>query len=179
MLTTLFLLGLALGLDSFRVSVGLGPLGLSSVRQLQIALIFGLCEGFAPLVGLAVGRSLVEAICRWTEYLGPLVIGGYGLYVVYLARFSRGEGQVMDDRWMLFGLPLALSLDNLVAGIGLGVLGYPIFFAALTIGAISGLMALAGLKLGNAMGRYLPVGSDVLGGVALVFVAVTFVLDAG
>jgi putative Mn2+ efflux pump MntP len=38
---------------------------------------------------------------------------------------------------------------------------------------ISGLMALAGLKLGNVIGRYLPIRSDVLSGVALVFVAVT------
>jgi putative Mn2+ efflux pump MntP len=105
------------------------------------------CVTFAPLVGLAAGRSLVEAIGPWTEYLGLLVIGGYGLYVVYL--------------------------DNLVAGLGLGVLRNPIFFAALTIGAISGLMALAGLKLGNVIGRYLPIRSDVLSGVALVFVAVT------
>jgi manganese efflux pump family protein len=147
MLTTLFLLGFAFGLDSFRVSLSLGPLGLSSVRQGQIAPTFGLCDAFAPLVGLAAGRSLVEAIGPWTEYLGLLVIGGYGLYVVYL--------------------------DNLVAGLGLGVLRNPIFFAALTIGAISGLMALAGLKLGNVIGRYLPIRSDVLSGVALVFVAVT------
>ncbi len=178
-MTALFLLGLALGLDSLRVSMSLGLLGLGLVRQLQIALMFGLCDGFAPLVGLAVGRSLVEAIGPWTEYIGPLVIGGYGLYVVYLARRSREEGRVMDDRWMLFGLPLALSLDNLVTGIGLGVLGFPVFFAALTIGVISCLMALAGLKLGNVIGRYLPVGSDLLGGVALVFVAVTLVLDRG
>jgi putative Mn2+ efflux pump MntP len=176
-LTALLVLGFALGLDSFRVSLGLGPLGLSSVRQAQIALTFGLCDAFAPLVGLAVGRSLVEAIGPWTEYLGPLVIGGYGLYVVYLAWQFEGEGKPMNDRWILFGLPLALSLDNLVAGIGLGVLGFPIFFAALTIGAVSGLMALAGLKLGNAIGRYLPIRSDVLSGAALVFAAATFVLD--
>jgi putative Mn2+ efflux pump MntP len=176
-LTALFLLGFALGLDSFRVSISLGPLGLSPVRQWQIALAFGLCDALAPLVGLAGGRTLVEYIGPWTEYLGPLVIGGYGLYVVYLAR-RFGEGGAMDDRWIVFGLPLALSLDNLVAGIGLGVLGYPIFFAALTIGAISGLMALAGLKLGNVIGRYLPVRADLLSGVALLFVAVTLVLDA-
>ena len=178
-MTALFLLGFALSLDSFRVSISLGTLSLSSMRQSQIALAFGLCDGFAPLVGLALGRSLVEALGPWTRYIGPFVIGGYGLYVVYLARRTRDEVQVMDDPWMLFGLPLVLSLDNLVTGIGLGVLGFPMFLAALTIGAISGLMTLAGLKLGDAIGRYLPVRSDLLGGLALVFVAVTFVLDGG
>jgi putative Mn2+ efflux pump MntP len=177
-LTTLLLLGFALGLDSFRVSISLGPLALSSVRQWQIALMVGLCDAFAPLVGLVAGRSLVEAIGPWTEYLGPLVIGGYGLYVVYLTRRFE-EGGVTNDRWMLFGLPLVLSLDNLVAGIGLGVLGFPIFFAALIIGAISSLMALVGLKLGNIIGRLLPIRSDLLSGVALVFVAVTLVLNRG
>jgi putative Mn2+ efflux pump MntP len=54
-----------------------------------------------------------------------------------------------------------------------------LFFAALTIGAISGLMTIAGLKLGKVIGRYLPIRSDVLSGVALVFVAVTLALNRG
>jgi putative Mn2+ efflux pump MntP len=49
----------------------------------------------------------------------------------------------------------------------------------LAIGAISGLMAMAGLKLGSVIGRYLPIRSDILSGVALVFVAVTLALDRG
>jgi putative Mn2+ efflux pump MntP len=101
------------------------------------------------------------------------------MYMLYLTQRFGDEGAVMDARWMLFGLPLALSLDNLVAGIGLGVGSHPIFFAALTIDAISGLMALVVWKLGNVVGRYSPVRSDLLGGVTLVFVAVTLALYLG
>lgn len=175
----LFLLGFALGLDSFRVSASLGTLGLSSARQSQIALAFGLCDAFAPLVGLAVGQSLVNNIGRWTEYLGPLLLGGYGLYVIYLARHCEETERDVGYRWVLFGLPLVLSLDNLVAGVGLGMIGFPILLSVLVIGTISGLMSMVGLKLGNAMMNYVPIGPDLLGGVALVFVAVTLVLDLG
>ena len=49
---TLLLLGFALSLDSFRVSVGLGTLKLSRLRQLQIVTAFGVCDALAPLIGL-------------------------------------------------------------------------------------------------------------------------------
>lgn len=122
---------------------------------------------------------MVEGIGRWTEYLGPLLLGGYGLYVIYLARRCEETEREVGYRWMLFGLPLALSLDNLVAGVGLGMIGFPILPSALIIGTISGLMSLVGLKLGDAIMRYVPIRPDLLGGVALVFVAVTLVLDPG
>jgi putative Mn2+ efflux pump MntP len=66
--------------------------------------MFGLSDAFAPLAGLSVGRSLAEVIGRWTEYPGPLVISGYGLYMVFLARHPSKGGQVLDDTgWIEVG----------------------------------------------------------------------------
>lgn len=176
-MTTLLLLGLALGLDSFRVSLGLGGLRLSRTRRRLIALSFGVCDGAAPLVGLVLGRSLVPSVGAWTEYVAPLAIGGYGLYVIYVAR-RRGESErEAKGAWVVLGLPLALSLDNFAAGVGLGLLQFPALLSASIIGATSGLMSLAGLHLGDALARRLPFNTDLAGGVALVLLALAVGLD--
>ncbi len=134
-MTTLFLLGLALGFDSFRVSLGLGGLRLSRARRRLIALSFGVCDGLAPLAGLLLGQSLVATVGRWTEYIAPFALGGYGLYVIYVA-CRRGESeQEAEGAWVVLGLPLALSLDNFAAGVGLGLLQYPALLSAAIIGA--------------------------------------------
>src|ERR1041385_8905294 len=113
---TLLLLGFALSLDSFRVSLGLGTLKLSGLRQFQIVIAFGVCDAIAPLIGLVIGKSLLEYVGPWVEHLGPLLLCAYGIYVIYIARRYAGKEEAETDRWMVHGLPLSLSLDNLVAG---------------------------------------------------------------
>jgi putative Mn2+ efflux pump MntP len=54
---------------------------------------------------------------------------------------------------MLFGLPLSLSLDNLLGGAGISALGYPMVPAALLIGLVSAAMSCAGLYLGGWLRR--------------------------
>src|ERR1700674_5115414 len=122
----LLLLGFVLSLDSFRVSLGLGALKMRPLRQAQIVLAFGLCDGLAPLAGLLIGQSFVKYIGAWTEYLGPVMLGAYGIYVIYVARhYAEGDDREQDG-WMVLGIPLSLSLDNLIAGASLGMLGFPL-----------------------------------------------------
>src|SRR5262245_32483397 len=127
-MVTLLLLGFALSLDSFRASLGLGTLKLSRWRQLQIVIAFGVCDALAPLVGLVIGKSLLTYIGPWVEHVGPLLLCAYGVYVIYIARYAARETNDADH-WMVLGLPLSLSLDNLVAGTTLGMVGFPLLLS--------------------------------------------------
>ena len=174
---TLLLLGFALSLDSFRVSLGLGTLKLSRVRQLQIVIAFGVCDAIAPLIGLLIGKSLLSYIGPWVEHLGPLLLCAYGVYVIYIAHRYAGREEGDMDRWMVLGLPLSLSLDNLVAGTSLGMIGFPILLSVLVIGAMSALLSFAGLRLGRTAVNLLPVKAELVGGVVLIFIALSFVVQ--
>ena len=173
----LLLLAFTLSLDSFRVSLSLGAMRPRPARQAQIALAFGLCDGLAPLAGLLVGQSFVRFVGEWTEYLGPLVLCGYGVYTVYVARRCAEKEFADDDRWIVFGLPLSLSLDNLVAGASLGMIGFPVLLSVAVIGATSGLMSLAGLRMGRVAVNFLKIKSEMFGGVALIFIALALALE--
>jgi len=174
---TLLLLGFALSLDSFRVSVGLGTLKLSRLRQLQIVIAFGVCDAIAPLIGLLIGKSLLQAIGPWVEHIGPLLLCAYGVYVIYIAKRCAGSETGETDRWMVLGLPLSLSLDNLIAGTTLGMIGFPILLSITIIGVMSSLLALAGLRLGKTAVNFLRFRADLIGGVVLIFIALTFVIE--
>ncbi|MEN3325712.1 MAG: manganese efflux pump family protein [Acidobacteriota bacterium] len=174
---TLLLLGFALSLDSFRVSLGLGTLKLSRLRQLQIVIAFGVCDALAPLIGLLIGKSLLQVIGPWVEHIGPLLLCAYGVYVIYIAQRCAGTETGETDRWMVLGLPLSLSLDNLIAGTSLGMIGFPIVLSVIIIGAMSSLFALAGLRLGHTAINFLRIRADLIGGVVLVVIALTFVVE--
>ncbi len=164
----LLLLGRLLGIDSFRASLGLGLLHRSTTRRIGIAMSFGLCDGLAPLVGLMVGSAVITSFSPWAGWLGPLVLGGFGLFTFVTLGGDEAKESDAPEGFVSLGLPLILALDNLVAGFGLGALGTPVLLSAAVIGAISALMSLVGLCLGALVGRSLRARTGRVGGASLV-----------
>lgn len=175
---TLLLLAFALSLDSFRASLGLGATRPRPARVLMYALAFGVCDALAPLLGLLMGQSLAGLVGAWGGWLGPLLLGGYGVYVTLVTLRCAGRAEEAGG-WVVWGLPLTLSLDNLVAGASLGMIQFPLVLTVLVIGAASALMSLLGLKLAGAAVTRLRVRTELVGGVCLVLIAVSLALDAG
>ena len=178
MSNNLILIGLLLGLDSLAVGTGLGAAVPERNRRLWLALSFGLCDGLATLIGLIIDMDRVRSSLEWCEWLGPAAVAGYGLYVLYLAWHCQNlAANPGAARWLAFGLPLCLSLDNLVtAGAGTAASGVPAVLLALTFGLISGGMASLGMWAGAALGTRVRLGAGWIGGAVLILVAVGLVL---
>jgi putative Mn2+ efflux pump MntP len=99
-------------------------------------------------------------------------VAAYALYVFYLAwrcqdlTISPGAA-----RWLVFGLPICLSLDNLVAGKGPEVSGLPAVLVGLIFGVVSGSLALLGMWLGSSLGARSRLQAAWLSGTLLVIVS--------
>jgi putative Mn2+ efflux pump MntP len=172
---SLLILAFVLSLDNFRLGIALGAFQLSWRRALRMAVVFGFWDGFSPLVGLLIGRYFGQEIGPVADTLGPIVLLVYGLYLVVRSLQTEApEG--LDERMALFGLPLSLSVDNLLAGTGLGMLGYPPVFTAAVFGMITVLMTFVGLQLGGVAARFIPIRSDLLSGMGLSIMAVVLAL---
>ena len=172
---SLLILGFVLSLDNFRLAIALGAFRLSWRRALRIAVVFGLWDGFSPLVGLLIGRYFGEEIGEAADLLGPIVLLVFGLYLV-IRSLQTEAPEDLDERMVLFGIPLSLSLDNLFAGTGLGMLGFPPVFSAAVFGSMTILMTFVGLQLGGAVARFIPIRSDLLSGAGLSIMALVLVL---
>ena len=172
---SLLALGFVLSLDNFRLSIALGAFQLSWRRALRMAVVFGFWDGFSPLVGGLIGRYFGQGIGPAADALGPIVLAVYGLNLVVRSLKTQASEEP-DDRWVLFGMPLSLSLDNMVAGTGLGLLGFSPMLSAAVFGTITALMTFVGLQLGGVAARFIPIRSDLLSGVGLSIMAVVLVL---
>ncbi|MCC2628641.1 MAG: hypothetical protein K0S14_2291 [Thermomicrobiales bacterium] len=138
-------------------------------------MVFGFWDGLSPLIGLLIGRYFGQAVGPVAETIGPIVLGAYGLYLVVRSLQTEAP-EDLDERMALFGIPLALSLDNLIAGTGLGMLGFPPVVTAAVFGTITALMTFVGLQLGGAVARFIPIRSDLLGGMGVAIMAVVLAL---
>ncbi|WP_149827810.1 manganese efflux pump MntP family protein [Streptomyces tailanensis] len=173
-------LGFVLSLDNFRVSIVLGMVPFGFRRSLQIALMFGLWDGVMPLIGLLLGHQIGHAIAPVAAYAGSAALGGYGLYLVIRAVRSPESPDEIDNPWVtLFGIPFSLSLDNLVGGASLGLLGFAPWIPALVFGATTAVASLIGLHIGRFAGGLVRIRSDLLSGVALMLAAIALPIQSG
>jgi putative Mn2+ efflux pump MntP len=170
MIGDLLILGFTLSLDNFRTAVALGALQLKWKQARQVALAFGLWDAVAPLVGILIGGYLGEKIGSTAGYVGAIALAGYGLYLLVNA-WRAAEPEAFTPRRALFGLPLPLSLDNVVAGTSLGLVGFSPWLAPPVFGAITAVMSLIGLQLGGAVAHLIRIRSGVLTGGALLVMA--------
>ena len=171
MIGNLLILGITLSLDNFRTAILLGGLRLTWRRSAQVALVFGFWDAVAPLVGIIAGDYLARTIGSTADYVGAGVLGAFGLYLLVQASRTSAPEE-LDPRWVLFSLPLPLSVDNVVAGTSLGLLGYSPWLAPPLFGVITALMTFVGLQVGRAAAHFIDIRSDLLTGIALVVMAI-------
>lgn len=152
----LIFLGILTGLDNLQVSPALGVLNMTARKRLMWAVMFGLSEALMPLLGLQLGTLLHEFHAPWAEKLGPVVLLLCGLLVILTALRKQDLESLVSSKWAMVSVPLLLSIDNLLAGVGVGATGASILTAAVVIGGISTTMCLAGLQAGHLIRRWLP-----------------------
>lgn len=171
----LIVLGFVLSLDNFRTAVILGPLRFPWRHAVEISVVFGIFDAVAPLVGILVGHDAGQEIGgEIAEHVGVAALCLYGLYLIVRAlRTATQEELEAEHRWSIFGLPVPLSLDNVIAGTGLGLLGLSPLVPATLFGTITALMTLVGLYLGRIISRSIRIRPrwDVVVGVALIIEA--------
>jgi len=171
MIGSLLVLGFTLSLDNFRTALAFGGLPMGWRRSLEIALMFGFWDGVAPLLGILLGRYTSEAIGSTAEIVGAIALGAYGLFLVVRAWLTPPPEDI-DRPWALYGLLVPLSLDNVVAGTSLGLLGYSLWLAPVMFGATTAVVAFVGLRVGRAAASFIRIRPDLLTGAALLIMAV-------
>jgi putative Mn2+ efflux pump MntP len=167
-------LGFTLSLDNFRSSLVLGGLKPTFRQSVKTSAIFGIWDGIAPLVGIFLGEFLSSKIAGPAETIAMIGLGAYGVFLIARAVISP-ERADPDLRWARFGLPLPLSVDNIVGGTVLGLAGYspwlaPILFAVITFG-----MSVAGHQIGRTVASaidFIPrMNTDLLTGIGFAAMA--------
>jgi len=171
MIGSLLILAFTLSLDNFRTALALGALPMSRRKAAEIAVMFGFWDGIAPLIGILLGRYSSQAIGATAEIAGAIALAGYGLYLVIHA-WLTAPPQAIDRPWALYGLLIPLSLDNIVAGTSLGLLGYSLWLAPLLFGATTTLIAFTGLRIGRTAAHFIHIRPDLLTGTALLIMAI-------
>ena len=78
--------------------------------------------------------------------------------------------------WTLILLSIAVSIDALAVGLSLGLIGVFVWYPAIVIGVVTGLLSLLGLRIGNGVGKKFGKRMEMVGGIVLLIIGLRIVL---
>lgn len=168
----LLLVAVSVGLDNFGASAAIGVSGVDRKLRLRVAVIFGVFEAAMPIIGLLLGRTLVQYLGSASKPLGGgllVLAGAYAIVIELLGdKESSRDPEPSVRRLILIGA--ALSIDNLVIGFALGAYHVNLVLAAVIIAVISVALSLLGLEIGRRLGERLGQRAELVGGAVLILV---------
>ena len=167
-----------MAMDAFAVSLGSGiKIGPGPRPIFRIAFHFGLFQAILPIVGWLFGNTIepyVKGVDHWVAF-GLLAFVGLRMM---RSGFSKEEEKIVKDPsrgWTMVMLSIAVSIDALAVGLSLAFLGVNIWTPALIIGLVTGALSLAGLRMGNEVGKRFGKSVEVLGGLVLIGIGIKIV----
>lgn len=200
------LLGLALGTDSFSVSVGIGTNAPRWTTILKLSLLFSLTQvilfaggshihwlldGVVMLLSrwrrMSLAGMTAEQVVPWVStvfsLVGAALLVGLGINMLMGAFRQESADSTpvyYTGRWGLLALAFSVSVDALTAGVGVGMFSeVNLWTGSVTLGVVIGVMALLGLALGRQINQFVGSRAEVVGGILLLALAVHFLLGSG
>ncbi len=184
-LIELILVAFGLSMDAFAVSVTNG-IAIKNIRNkdaIKIALYMGGFQGLMPVIGWALGlgfKEYITSIDHWIALILLSIIGGKMAYEGWKTRNEPCEVATDKDplsNKVLLLLAIATSIDALAVGVSFAFLNISILWAAVTIGLITFIVCVIGVKIGETCGCFLKNKAEIVGGVILILIGLKIFLE--
>lgn len=175
-------LSLSMSADAFAASVGRGaahrPRFGTAVRN---GIVFGVIEAITPLIGWGLGllaAGLVEQIDHWIAFGLLGAVGGKMLWEAFQP-VAEGDDVRAARRGLLALVATAVgtSIDAAAVGVSLAFIGANIWIIAASIGFTTFVATTIGMLIGKAVGVRFGKVAEGLGGVALIVIGLTILLE--
>ncbi|HAB75443.1 MAG TPA: manganese efflux pump MntP [Pantoea sp.] len=151
-------------------------------EALRTGLIFGAIEALTPLIGWAAGLAASRYVMAWDHWVAFFLLSFLGGRMMMegfrqTATAEPCEAPQRHGFMVLAATAVATSLDALAVGVGLAFLQVNIIATALTIGMATTIMATTGVLVGRLVGPVLGKWAEVLGGVVLISIGCTILIQ--
>lgn len=175
----LLFLAVALSMDAFAVSIGLGSKIDKELtkKAIVIALYFGFFQALMPLIGYFAGIGLLDYIDEydhWVAFFLLAIIGSKMIYDSFQENIEENINKITHK--MLLILSIATSIDAMAAGFTLTMSTVPTYISITVIGTTTALFSYYGVKLGRKSGTFLESKAELFGGLILIAIGLKILL---
>lgn len=165
------ILALALSMDAFAVSIGLGSKHAKRMGSLALmaAIYFGLFQALMPLIGYFAGQTIfswIDLYADWIAFALLVFIGVKMLYEAFSGNAEEDTSQLTHQLMLI--LAIATSIDAMAAGFTLTLFKVAPLLACAIIGVATFVFSGFGVLIGAKTGTWFEHKAGIIGGVVLV-----------
>ncbi|WP_274362439.1 manganese efflux pump MntP family protein [Paenibacillus thermotolerans] len=172
---TILLIAIALGMDAFSLSLGIGMRGIRLRDVAKISAAIALFHVLMPLVGFFTGKYMSTLLGDLAVAIGGGLLMALGAHMIYSS--LRGEAVRSINHGSFFGVlafALSCSVDSLSVGVSLGMFSTDLILSVMMFGLLGGFMSAVGLMVGRRVGAMIGEYGEALGGAVLLAFGLLF-----
>lgn len=179
-LVELFILAIGVSMDALAVAIckGLSIQRLKPRHTLIVGAWFGVFQALMPSIGYLMGMAfadLITVVDHWIAFVLLALIGGNMIRESLSANDEECDPSLSIAS--MFLLAVATSIDALAVGITFAFLRVDLLPAVTLIGLCTFAISAVGVKIGNVFGARYKSRSELLGGLALIFIGLKILLE--
>lgn len=180
-ITEIVILGLALSMDAFAVTISnsFAYPKISRARSFSMPLAFGFFQFLMPVVGFVLGQLVSEFITQYAGIITFVILGFIGGKMIWDA-FHEEEGEEASGQTLTMPVLLfqavATSIDALAVGVSFAALEVNVLTSSGIIGITTALTCVVALTIGKRFGNALGEKATIIGGVVLVLIGLKSLL---
>lgn len=176
----ILLISVGLAMDVFAVSVckGLSMKKMNWKKAIIIGLYFGIFQASMPVLGYFLGTTFEQFITNIDHWIAFVLLSAIGGNMIKESFDQESENcnDNVDVKTMVI-LAIATSIDALAVGITFACLRINIVLPVISIGIITFILSVIGVKIGNKFGDKYENKAEFIGGLILILLGIKILLE--
>ena len=163
---SIILIGIALSMDTFSLSLGVGMFNVSNKKALKLASIVGIMHFIMPFIGMMVGSKLLQIFeIKYDILLGFILIIIALQMIIDIIRHEEEKFNLSIIGMFVFAF--GVSLDSFSLGMGLKAITDNIYMAMSVFAICSASFTFMGVVIGRFANKLLGIYANILGAIIL------------
>lgn len=172
---SILLIGIALSMDTFSLSLGVGTFNITNKQALKLAIIVGIMHFFMPILGMLLGNQIIKIFEVQCDILLGIILMFIAIQMLIdIIKKEEEKFNLSFIGMLLFAL--GVSLDSFSVGLGLrAIYDIPVVCSFVFMSS-SAFFTFLGLKLGRKLNDKLGKVSTRFGGLMLFLLGLLYTL---
>ena len=173
-LLSVFLIGIALSMDTFSLSLSLGTL-IDYKSIFKLSFIVGIMHFIMPFLGSLIGNKIIVFLEISCDFLMGIILAFIGIQML-IDILQKEESNFQLSTLGMFLFALGVSLDSFSIGFGINAITTNKYLAMMIFALCSFSFTFLGVSLGKFASKILGSIANVIGAIILIVLGIIHVL---
>ena len=172
---SILLIGIALSMDTFSLSLSLGTFNITNKQALKLSIIVGIMHFFMPILGMLLGEKLISLFELQCDFLLGVILLFIAIQMI-IDLIKHEENSFNLNILGMFLFALGVSLDSFSVGLGIKAITLNINLATSIFAICSFILTFTGIMIGKFANKFIGTYASILGVVILLILGIVHIL---